>query len=305
MNTIYVKTQKWMYDYAADEVESLTEYDLKDLTDEIFEVKVKDDLEVFEFVFKLAYYSRTIEHIYLKVEPQNNYLAMPKLNMKLKDKNIEVFDLVGFNLFNREFRLNTNADSINSSVINYCFHLMELDLEEDKFSVIDPLANYGEVIIEASLLTPRKPLNVKSRNEINIYKALKERSQIPTSDEDRNKYVGIVQNDTEFSKLKENINHSSQKIKTSKFELEWLDSKFKGEEFDYVVTSFPLFKDEKYKAEFIDQFFYQAAFIFKKLIGVISREKIDEKLIKKHKLDISDYEEIVYGEVTYYVYVLE
>lgn len=303
MNTVYIKTHNAVLDLAKDEILEFTKQNSKKVSDEILEVKLLDDEQLFDFTYQLIYYSRAIENIYLKVDADCELMSMPKSDIKIKDKTIEVFDLIGFNLTNRDFRINTNIDSISSLIINCCFYMLGLE-EEKTYSVVDPFANLGEVILEASVFNPRKPLNLKLRNELNISRAFKNRTQIPKPVIDKNKYVAIVQSDKEFSKLKENLNHSGQKIKISKFELDWLDVKFQEEQFDFVITSLPLFKDDTIKDEILDQFFYQAEFIAKNAICVISREKINKKYLKKYELEIEDSEEITLNEIKYYIYII-
>jgi hypothetical protein len=306
MYTIYIKTYDWLLDLTADEIFDLTNYESKALSDSILEIKIddNDDKDLFNFVYELAYYSRTIENVYLKVERDNSFLKMPKIDVDIDGKKVRVFDLVGFDLSKREYKINLNSDSINPLIVNSCFYLLGLD-EEDKYSITDLSAGFGDVILEASLFHPRKALNVKDRHSLNIYKAFKHfRAEVPKNPIDKNKYNAVVQTDKEFSKLRENLNKSPEKIKVSKFELDWIDVKFKEEQFDFVMTSIPLFKDEKVREKFLDQFFYQAEYICKNAICVISREVIDKKFYEKHELELEDSDVIELNGVKYYIYII-
>ncbi len=306
MHTIYIKTYDWLIDLTSDEIFDLTNFESKAISDSILEIKVddKDDKILFNLVYELVYYSRTIENIYLKVESQNSFFSMPKIDMDLNGKKIKVYDLVGFDLSKREYKINLNSDSINPLIINSCFYLLGLD-EEDKYSITDLSAGFGDVILEASLFNPRKALNVKERHSLNIYKGFKHMSvNVPKSQIDRNKYNAVVQSDKDFSKLRENLNKSPEKIKVSKFELDWIDVKFKEEQFDFVITSLPIFKEDSVRDKFLDQFFYQAEYICKNAICVISREKIDKKYYEKHELELEDSEVIVLNGVSYYIYII-
>lgn len=233
-------------------------------------------------------------------------LKIPELSFKVfstKDNNILGLDLVGFKLSRRDYKLNINSTSINSLIPNYCMYLLGMD-EEENLSVIDPVANLGEIINEVSLFNPRKAMNLKLRHNFPICKIFGLNPQLPKNIDDKNKYVAVVQNNKIFKEIRENINFSGQKIKVSQYELDWLDVKFKKNDHDYVISQFPSFQDEEESKAFQKEFFYQAEFICKKKIGLISKKEINMLYLRKYRLRILRKEIITVGEQNYNIYII-
>lgn len=213
-------------------------------------------------------------------------------------------DLVGFRVTKRDYKLNNNTNSINSIVPNYLFYLLELDKCEKNYIIIDPNSDLGDVIIESSLFNPRSALNVKNRHDFAIKSLFSQIPKIPKNIEDKNKYIAVVQNNKTFKHLKENINYSGQKIKTSQYEQDWLDVKFHGGDIDYIVSNFSHYHNRDDFEHFQKEFFYQAEFICKKKIGIISKKEINLDFLKKYKLEVKYFEEIFIGEQKYFIYVI-
>lgn len=234
-------------------------------------------------------------------------LSNPNISFKIKKINKKIhilLDLIGFNLGKRDYKININSNSCNSFVVNYLFFLLELEKEKNLF-IIDPVASLGDILIEASFFNPIIPINIKKKNEISFSKIFSE-IDFPKNNINgkKNKFIGIVQNNKIFKQIKENISYSSQKIKISQYELDFLDVKFKKGQIDYLVSNLPSFKIEKEFNEFLKEFFYQAEFIIKKKIGIISKKEISLKIIKKYKLLIKIEKQILVGEQKYFIYVV-
>lgn len=245
----------------------------------------------------------------LKVDLSNPDLTFKILNTNrgCAEMNRNTFylglDLAGFKLTKRDYKLNINSNSINSQIPNYCFYLMNLEKEE-RFSLLDPAASLGETIIEASLFNPRKPLNLKKRYNMTITKIFGKIPQLPKGFRDDNKYIAIVQNNKIFKQLRENINYSSQKIKISQYDFDWLDVKLKESEVDYVISNFPSFKEQEEFEKFQEGFFYQAEFITAKKVCVISKKQVSKKIVKKHNLKIMIEKQVEIGEQMYNIYII-
>ena len=266
-----------------------TEIDFGNLIREELELNV--DLKEYDFSFKIFDIEEDLEK-----------------KKRGKDKNkistVCALDLVGFDLSKREYKLNSDSKSINSSVPNFLFSLMGIDEEEDEFSIIDISANLGDVIIEASMYNKRLPLNIRQKTKLPIYKLLKKIAKTPRVDSSKNKVIAVVQNNKTFKDLRENINFAGQKVKISQYDFDWLDVKFQAQDIDYVVSQFPCFDTEKEFLDYQDEFFYQAEFIVERLIGVISKKKINKSVLEKYKLQIEEEEEVIVGEQKYFVYVI-
>ncbi|MDA3855865.1 MAG: hypothetical protein PF569_06385 [Candidatus Woesearchaeota archaeon] len=277
MYEIHLQTQEFIKELAKQEINEYTNNKINQ-EENIFKVEFKEEKDMIEFCYNIIYYSRTVEKIFL-----------------IKDK--EKIDLTNFNLTKRDYKLNKSKYKLSPLIVNYALYLLNINKEKE-LSIIDPIANIGDIIIETSLFYPRKALNVKHRHELPIYKELR-KSIIPKSTIDKNKYIGVLQENKEFKLIKENITYSGQKIKLSQYELDWLDVKFKSKSIDYVFSFFNKLNDEMQR-----EFFYQSEFISKKKICVISNEEINKNYLKKYKLKIEHEETIHYENKNYLIYII-
>ncbi len=213
-------------------------------------------------------------------------------------------DLAGFELSKRDYKINVNSLTLNSLVYNYVFYLLGLDKLE-KYSIIDPLANYGEITIEASYFNPRNALNLRKRYDLPVMKLFNLKFEMPKEIANKNKYIAVVNGNRAFKFIKENLNYTNQKIKVSDYELDWLDVKFKGEDLDYVITQLPTSNDNGEFDKIQKEFFYQAEFIAKKMICVISKKEIDKKYLKEFKLKLKMEKVIEVVDQKYFIYVIK
>lgn len=222
--------------------------------------------------------------------------------IKTKKTYYLVLDLIGFNLSKKDYKLNTNSNTINSLIPTYCFYKLGLDKLKSPITIMDPCASLGDMIIESSLF--KSPVNIKKRHQIVIYKLFGIYTNIPKTKDDKNKYIAIVQNNKIFKQLKENISFATAKVKVSQFEFDWLDVKYKKDEIDYIITQFPQIKDKQEFEDFQKEFFYQAEFICKTAICIITKTKISEKYIKKNNLKITSKDKITIGEQEYIIIII-
>lgn len=221
-----------------------------------------------------------------------------------KKINYLTIDLVGFNLTKRNYKLNSNLNSINSLVPNYVGYLLGLN-KLDKYIVLDPIAELGDVIIEISQFFPRNPLNIQKRHDLVIKKIFNFIPKLVMSEKTKNKFVGIVQDNNTFKKFKENLIYSGQKIKLSQYDAEWLDVKYEDSQIDYIISNFTHTHNENDYNHFQKEFFYQAEFICKNKIGIITKKEINKEYLKKNKLKIKSFEEIFVGEQKYLIYIIK
>lgn len=311
MYRVILKTTNFLNVYLELEIGKYFKKEIKMLSKEFFEINFKSEKDLCEFTMNFIYFSRSCEGIFLEV---TNF-DKDKLE-ELKDKNIlikeqlvkkeslQLLDLVGFDLMKRDYMLNKSENKIDSRVIIYGLYGLSIDTKKKSFSVIDPFANSGEVILECSMFNPRYPLNLKKRFEFNVCKIFKFTPSMPKDlRENNSNFTAIVLDNIKFKQLKENISYSSQKVKVSQFDFTWLDVKFQKDEFDFVVSAFPKFKSKEEKEEFCDKFFYQCEFIAKQGICVISYEKLDLKHSRKYGLPLGFKQEIVIENISYFVYV--
>jgi len=287
MYKIILTTKYFLIDFAVIEVFNFSKKNPKKISNEILEINFEKEKELFDFILNIIYYSRAIQFVKWVKEDETQ------------------IDLVGFDLMKRDYLININSDITPVSLIIYCLYLMELDNKKKEFSIIDPYANLGEIIIESALFKPRKPLNIKKRFEFNLINFFDFFIKLPQIKSNSSKFTAISLDNNKFKKIKENINFSSEKIKVSQFDFSWLDVKYKKNEFNFCITSFPLFSNELDFNEFCDKFFYMAEFISKEKICVISRQKIDLKFSRKYKLKLFIKKEIEIENKKYLIYIFE
>lgn len=316
MYNIIIKTQEFVDKFAQFEIEDAIEndskksktFDFKKIKNGLYEIEFSkvEKKEAFKFIYNILYYSRVIENLYLNIDNldldiENFIIEEIDFN---KEKKIKVIDLFGFNLIDREYKVNVNNNSIPAIISVFCFYLLTIDEIENKYSIIDPISNLGDIIIEAAAFHPRKAFNIKKRHSIPAKKIFNLIPPIPKLIKDNNKYLSVVQDNKIFKEQKENLNFSGQNIKISQFDIDWLDAKFQEASNDFVISFIPEFKNIKEKNKFLKEFFYQIEFIFNESICVISRDEIDAKYFKDNELQLEIEKIIEYNNINYYIYIL-
>ena len=245
-----------------------------------------------------------IQNINLNLSENLDNFDFNFLVMKLKKEYYFVLDLIGFNLTSRDYKLNKINTELNPLIINFLFNLMQINNKNLNYSIIDPIANYGDLIIECSIFNLNIPIHIKKRHILPIKKIFNFIPKIPKFIKSKNKYIAIVQDNITFKKINENIIYSKQKIKLSQYEIDWLDIKFEESQIDYVISNFKMFDNQDLFEKFQQIFFYQCEFICKKKIGIITKNKINLEILKKNNLKINKFETIFLENNKYFIYVI-
>jgi len=271
-------------------VENFLKYDLKrddikKIDENSFQINIKDESELQEFMTHLLYFSRLVKRVLLK-------------------KDDELIDMFDFDLSVRDYKLNKSKEDLNPILINYCLYQLGLDEEDEEYSIIDPIANKGEVIIETEIFASKKPLNLQKRLKIPYVKQFKTFPSLPNKQTTKNKVLAFVQDNLDFKELKENINFANSKIRVSKYELDWLDVKFKEAEVDFSISQIPALEDEKFN-DLIEELLYMSAFVISDAICLISKKEIPKNIIKKHELEIDFEEKVVVDGEEFFITILE
>lgn len=265
-----------------------------------FEVKVSKSYSDDVYAIKKDLGSK-INQIY-----ENLYVDLdnPQLSFFIFKKEKTYFCLeLATSLDKRDYKINVNSITINSIIPNYCLYLMEVE-KEKKYSIIDPLSNLGECIIETSLFNPRKTIIKKDKNKLkylNIFDG--NFTNYLENPKDKNKYFAFSQLNKKFRELKENINYTSSKIQTSLLEIDWLDIKFEKNSVDYAITSLKSLKEEDFEKD-VKELVNQLEFIIKKKFCLISSVKLNDIIFKNHKLKFS-LNQINLSEEKYFIYFVE
>jgi len=289
--------------------------------------KLTFEVDIFDhFVYERFSSERIVGHLIEQFFNLKVNLENPDLTFFLhsKKRNYLFLDLINRDLTKRDYKINVNSLTLNSLIPNFCFYLLELhkitkttkidkidkrDNKEIKLNILDPLANLGEIIIEASLFNPRKDMKHKDKHNFTYLKLLSkfnlEKNKIENKVKDRNKYYAVVQNNKNFKKLKENLSYIGTKVNLSLYELDWLDVKFDERSIDYIITQLPFYKLEKKDLELQKLLFYQLDYILKNKACIITLGKIYENIINQYSLKIAKITEIRIGKQTYTIYLIK
>ncbi len=219
-----------------------------------------------------------------------------------------LLDLFGRDLLKRKYKINVNSNSINSIVPNYCFYLFGLDNLKKSVKMLVLNANMGDIAIEAGIFNKRVPLNIKERVNCCISKISNLPIDIPKSNFLKDKSLIDVTAVVDLSKvymlLKENMAYAGVKFKLSKFELDWIDVKYKEGQFDYVFCYLPLFHEKVEEDDYMKEFFYQVEYVCSSKICLISKKQVQKKYYQKYKFKNEFSEEIFIGEQKYFIIIL-
>lgn len=305
MYKVILKSYDFLEEFAKEEIKTILKQEYNHIDNETFELSYKDQKEFYESVYNILYFGRCFDGIYLRQNDKDDYHQLEKVEIDVGERAEIVYDLIGDILLERDYKVNEDDNYLSHFLVNFALYKLGIDKIEENFSLIDPLAELGDIIIETSLFNKRKPLYVKERTTLPIYNEFKIMPPLPKPVKDKNKFQALVLEDVQYKHLRENVNASGQKIKISKYDLDWLDVKFKKNDMDFAMTFLPEFEDEEESDEFLKEFFYQCEFICKKRICLISMEDIDLKYAKKYKLKTISKDEIEVDEEDFIVYIFE
>ena len=167
-------------------------------------------------------------------------------------------------LTKRDYKVKTTSQTLNSYI---AYSLIKFSNWKSNETLLDPFCGSGDIVIEAALSTDKKTKNVKISALL-----------IPST-----KALSIA-------KVKINI---------QKAELDWLDTSFKKNSVDKIITS-PLIITELNKKEILPEykeFFDQVTYILKGTLTVITTKpeyilnfakEYKFKLIKEHNIKLGD-----------------
>jgi len=198
-------------------------------------------------------------------------------------------DISGFELDKRQYKVFGTPHAIKATIAYSAIRLLE---NNDNVSILDPFCGPGVIPIEAALyfskVSPRKyQLEQFAFNKLKPFKNSKKMN------EGKSKNVKIYAYDSEMpfvsaAKKNSKIAGVNKFIKFGRLDMEWVDTKFKKESLDAIVTVLPHKNAEK----LFKELFYQGEFVLKKggHIVVVAddieklkslAEKYNFKLVKK------------------------
>lgn len=236
--------------------ELLKKFTFKDLKD------IKKEAEKIKFQIKDTFAVRcnrigTHKFSSLDIEKNIGDVVNGKVNLK-NPKTLIYIDIINNNCliginkkeFKRNYKVKTNYSSINSSL---AYSLIRLANYKKSETLLNPYCSSGEIAIEAALFKTK--LNIKPKQtKLNIYAT-----------------DTIIKNCIINSK----IAHIYNLIKIKKLDIDWIDTEFKENSIDKIITY--LSRKENYR-----EFFHHIKYILKDkgILLILTQSNIDYKGFK-------------------------
>lgn len=194
--------------------------------------------------------------------------------------------LIAEDLNKREYRIKSTSQSINSTI---CYALVRLSGYKKGKTLLDPFSKDGTIAIEAAAYAyslPLKFIKPVDAKEQNIFCSDPLLQNVNNS-ETNSKLAGV-----------------NKAIKFSRYDIEWLDTKFGKSEIDYIVTVLPYHAGDRQKdaEKNYKDLFYQAEFILSKSGKMVLLSQVDLKDFLSEFKIVSE-TEIMSGDIKYKVYI--
>jgi 23S rRNA G2445 N2-methylase RlmL len=217
-----------------------------------------------------------------------------------KDQCYIGIDFAGFSLHKRSYKIFLNRNSIRGTI---AYALLRLAEFKPKETLLDPFMGAGTIPIEAALYASKLPVNYFNKEKFAFSKYI----DFNFKEEKGLNKTNIIGYDLSWisvnnSKKNAKIAGINKLVSFSRLEAEWLDTKFKEETVDKIVTQPPDISKHTNPKEIekvYEEFFHQAEFILKKegLIVLISRKKDKlNEISLKHKFKIKEEREVSSGK---------
>lgn len=210
-------------------------------------------------------------------------------------------DFSGFDLSKREYKLFGHSYSLKGTL---AYALLRLSDYNKKEIISDPFSSSGEILIEAALFSAGFSANYYKKDKfifrnLKIFKKMNFDSFFKKIDKKINlsKKITLFGFDSNLHGVKNSQKNAkiagiNKQIKFSKVSLEWLDTKFKKNSVDKIITRLPQYSkyiNKKDIEKIYQELFYQADYILKQnaLITIITKntEMVVDKA-SKHKFGV-------------------
>lgn len=183
------------------------------------------------------------------------------------ENNCMVGILIKDRLCKRSYRLKINNKSINACL---AYALLKISDVKKTESILDPFCKDGVIPIEASLSNIKK-----------VY------SSDPIKNNIRNSLIN--------SKL------AKIRLKFENYDVSWLDTKFKKDSIDKIITNIFISRIDKEPEKLIKEFFHQSHYVVKKTITLITNKPDMIKSSTDNDFILKSERKIQIGEMIYYI----
>lgn len=171
-------------------------------------------------------------------------------------------DYINLQLNKRKYKVKTSFSDINSSL---AYSLLRIAEYKNKKKLLDPFCGNSSIVVEAALIlsqipnlykNDKIPKNISSQLNKKI-KKIKTKSIFGLD----SKYINIKN-----SRINSKLAGISNLIDYQNLDLEWIDTKFKKNSIDLIVTNPPIItkRNEKNAISVYKQLFYQASYVLRK-----------------------------------------
>ncbi len=232
----------------------------------------------------------------IDIEKEIGNLVNQKLEVDLKNPTTIVLvdivnnncfigiDYTGIKLTKRNYRIKLLPNPLNPCI---AYSMLRIANIKDKDAILDPFCKSGEIPIEAALYLQNIPNCYRILDKLQFTKFLKFNPKNKIKSKDLNIYaVDDSQNHLKCTEINAKIANINKSIKFSRYDLEWLDIKFKKNSINKIIT-FPAYPTNTFPKQIIEkiykELFYQSEFILKNK-GIITILTPCPDLIEKYAL---------------------
>lgn len=211
-------------------------------------------------------------------------------------------DFSGFDLSKRDYRIFLHPAALKGTI---AYSLLRIGDYKSKETIIDPFCGSGTISIEAALHASALPLNYYRKEKFAFLKFLKFNFEKIDKKINKNK-LNIIGYDYLLRHVKAaqknaKIAGVDKKIKISRIEVEWLDTKFEKNSIDKIISHPPDVSkfNEKNMEKLYNEFFNQTKYVLKKkgLVVLISNKRdLIKKISKEYKFKLIKEREVWQGQ---------
>ena len=214
-------------------------------------------------------------------------------------------DIAGFELHKRQYRIFQHPSALRATI---AYSLIRIANADEKDMLIDPFTGSGTIPIEAGLYFSNFPVNYFNKDKFLFLKFLKNKKFFESIDKKiKTPKLKIYGYDAVLgyiisAKKNAKIAGIDKNLKLSRCEISWLDTKFKKNSVDKIITYPPQESkniDQKITEKIYDEFFYQADFILKKqgrIVLITKSLELLKKYADKYKFKLLDEREVYSGK---------
>jgi len=214
-------------------------------------------------------------------------------------------DIAGFELHKRQYRIFQHPSALRATI---AYSLIRIANADEKDMLIDPFTGSGTIPIEAALYFSNFPVNYFNKDKFLFLKFLKNKKFFESIDKKiKTPKLKIYGYDAVLgyiisAKKNAKIAGIDKNLKLSRCEISWLDTKFKKNSVDKIITYPPQESkniDQKITEKIYDEFFYQADFILKKqgrIVLITKSLELLKKYADKYKFKLLDEREVYSGK---------